>query len=192
MLLSSAGRAAGCCFLAREMWEERGCQAWWLARRLESQADTRCPRPSVTHQRLPSREPRADCGVRPHHVGGVRTASPRGDTSEPFSLFSEAGGTQRDGRSPARMPSGPRPRTALRGSASRAGRTRQHSHPGRAFRPQGLRNFLESGSEIRQWKFRLKNCDGFSTSGLRELLPHRGSRGRLHSTLAQLSFLAGV
>lgn len=82
--------------------------------------------------------------------------------------------------------------TALRGSASRAGRTRQHSHPGRAFRPQGLRNFLESGSEIRQWKFRLKNCDGFSTSGLRELLPHRGSRGHLHSTLAQLSFLAGV
>lgn len=47
--------------------------------------------------------------VRPHHVGGVRTASPRGSTSEPFSLFSEAGGTRRDGRSPACTPGGPRP-----------------------------------------------------------------------------------
>ena len=182
MLLSSAGRAAGCCFLAREMWEERGCQAWWLARRLESRADTRCLRPSVTHQRLPSREPRVDCGVRPHHVGGVRTASPRRHLRAFFSLFRGRRNPERweEPHSHARRAQ----TTALRGSASRAGCTQQHSHPGRAFRPQGLRNFLESGSEIRQWKFRLKNCDGFSTSGLRELLPHRGSRGRLHGTLA--------
>lgn len=81
---------------------------------------------------------------------------------------------------------------ALRGSRSRASRTQQRSHPGCAFQPQGPRNFLGSGSGIRQRKFRLKNCDGFSASGLRELLPHRGSHGRSPGTLAQLGFLAGV
>ena len=77
---------------------------------------------------------------------------------------------------------------------------RQHSHPGRVFRPQGPRNFLESESEIREWKFHPKNSDGFSASGLRELLPQRrtsppgaphpvGSRMRSPGTLAQLGFL---
>lgn len=51
------------------------------------------------------------CGVHLHHVRGVRTASPQGGgISEPSSLFSEAGGTRRDGRAPLAHPRGPRPR----------------------------------------------------------------------------------
>lgn len=116
------------------------------------------------------------CGVHLHHVGGVRTASPQGGgISEPSSLFSEAGGTRRDGRVPARTPQGAQTK-ALRGRGAKAGRTWRRSHPGRVFRPQGPRNFLESESEIQQWKFRPKNSDGFSASGLWELLPHRGNR----------------
>lgn len=140
------------------------------------------------------------CGVHLHHVRGVRTASPQGGgISEPSSLFSEAGGTRRDGRGPARTPQGAQTK-ALRGRGAKAGRTWRRSHPGRVFRPQGPRNFLESESEIQQWKFRPKNSDGFSASGLWELLPHRGNRppvaphpvgSHAHSpgTLAQLGFL---
>lgn len=93
------------------MWEERGCQAWQLAQKLESWADTRRPQPSMTHQHLPSREPRTTAGSIFTTWGVSELPARRAAASQSRLLsFQRQEGPGEMGGAPLAHPSGPRPR----------------------------------------------------------------------------------